>query len=303
MESIAEEVTMEKPVATAKKKKPRIPMAMRFIRWIFPKLESIAPRYAHSLFIKMFFAPPRYPIPVAEKEILQRAETFLLNVDTHTIQVYTWGNGPAIVLVHGWAGRASQFRSIIEGFSKNGYQVIAFDAPAHGRSSGRKTNIFEFRNTILALERKVGNVHAILAHSIGGTATMFALTEGLQTTTVVTIATPSIGDEIIHEFAARLNGSRQAEQKLKAFIQQSFNRSFDELTAAHFAQQLKTTIDWLIVHDEHDKEASLKNAWMLQQAYPKATLKITSGLGHVRILRDQEVVEACLDFIRSKSLT
>ena len=69
--------------------------------------------------------------------------------------------------------------------------------------------------------------------------------------------------------------------------------------ALHFIKRLPHEIDMLILHDEHDKEASLKNAECLVDAYPRATYEITSGLGHVRILRDKTIMERCKAFVES----
>lgn len=293
-------ITISQPTAALPKKKFHVPIAIRFTQWMLPRLEMIAPGYAHNWFVKMFFSPPKYTIPLAEREVLQQAKRSQLTIGAIPIEVYTWGSGPAILLVHGWAGRASQFRSFVPYLIDRGYQVVAFDAPAHGHSKGKRTNIFQFRDAILQLENRVGGFQAIVAHSIGGAAAIFALAEGIKTQTVITIATPSIGDEIIHEFALRINGSVKAEEKLKAYIRQTFQRPFDELMASHFAKQLDQTIDWLIIHDEHDKEAHVRNAQQLYEAYPRATVKITSALGHTRILRDEGVITTCLKFIESR---
>jgi pimeloyl-ACP methyl ester carboxylesterase len=302
MGTVMNNTVVNRSAATSAKKKFHIPLAIRFIRWTLPRLEMIAPRYAHNWFVDLFFSPPRYTIPQVEREVLQQAQRSKLYIGDVPIEVYTWGTGPAVLLVHGWAGRASQFRNFVLYLTDRGYQVIAFDAPAHGNSKGNRTNIFQFRDAILQLEKRAGEFRAIVAHSIGGAAAIFALAEGIKTQTVITIATPSIGDEIIHEFALRINGSAKAEEKLKAHILKTFQRPFHELMASHFAQQLDQSIDWLIIHDEHDKEASMQNAQRLYEAYPRATVKITSTLGHTRILRDEEVIATCLNFIENRAV-
>ncbi|HEY9044242.1 MAG TPA: alpha/beta fold hydrolase [Ohtaekwangia sp.] len=296
MESIATPVKVNTTV-TPSSKKPRIPWSMRMIRKMFPVLETVAPRYARSLFVRMFFSPWKFAIPEAEQTILQRSDTFILDVEGKAVQVYRWGKGPVIVLVHGWAGRAGQFRSFIEHFAANGYQVIAFDAPAHGRSSGKQTNIVEFKDAILALEKRVETIHAVIAHSIGGAASLFALAEGLNTATLITLATPADADEILREFGARVQASAKAVQHLRDYIYHTFSRPFEELTAIHFAKQIQSPMRWLVVHDMHDKEIAVRNATLITAAYPQATLKITEGLGHVRILRDEATIQMCLEFV------
>jgi pimeloyl-ACP methyl ester carboxylesterase len=205
-----------------------------------------------------------------------------------------------VLLVHGWAGRAGQFRTFIPFLTNAGYQVIAFDAPAHGLTKGSKTTVIDFKDSILELEKVVGSFHAIIAHSLGGGASLFAMSEGLQVKRLVTIATPTIGDEIVHEFNARLNGSGKSIPALHAHIEATLQRPFHQFMSTHFIPQIEHKFDWLIIHDVNDREASTENAHRLKGAYPQATLWETEGLGHVRILKDENVIDACLKHIADR---
>lgn len=301
MEEVMERTRKAQQPASQKNgstRKPNIPLVLRLIQWTFPKVELIAPRYAHAWLAKLFFSPPRYPIPAPEKEMIRQAKRFTVTAGEVTVECYTWGEGPVVLLVHGWAGRAGQFRSFIPHLVRAGYKVVAFDAPAHGLSKGSVTSIIDFKDAILSIGKKVHSIDAVIAHSLGGGASLFALSEGLHARTLVTIATPTIGDEIMEEFTARLRASRSAIIPLKQHIERTFNRPFDEFMSTHFIQRLPSAINLLILHDEQDREASVKNAEQLLAAYPSAKLIKTTGLGHVRILRDEEVIKECLRFIK-----
>ncbi len=296
----AEQATLPitKDAGLKSKKKIKIPLALRFIQWTYPKAEALAPKWAHEWFTNLFFSPPRYPIPAKEKDILEQAKRFTVSLGHQSVECYLWGEGPAILFVHGWAGRASQFKDFITSFTQAGYQVISFDAPAHGSSKGKKTSIIDFKNTILELQKKFNSIEAIVAHSLGGGASLFALTEGLKTTQLITIATPTLPDEIMHEFGARLNASPKSIAYLKARIPQVFEGPFHEFMSDRFVMRLTHSINWTIIHDTDDKEVSIKNAERLKEVYPSATMITTSGLGHVRILRDERVIEKCLEFVK-----
>jgi esterase/lipase len=301
MEEVMERTAVLQPASRGNSRKPKIPVALRFIQWAFPKVESIAPRYAHAWFVKLFFSPPRYPIPASEKAVIQKADRFTVRAGEKHVECYAWGDGPVILLVHGWAGRAGQFRNFILPFVKAGYKVVTFDAPAHGLSKGSATSIIDFKDAILSIEKDAGLIEAVIGHSLGGAAGLFAISEGLNVRKMITIATPTVGDEIIQEFTSRLNGSQRAIDHLKKQIYHTFNRSFDEFMATHFIRLLPVEIDLLVLHDENDKEATLKNAAALLAAYPAAKFIKTMGLGHVRILRDDKVIESCLTFVEEAS--
>jgi alpha-beta hydrolase superfamily lysophospholipase len=60
---------------------------------------------------------------------------------------------------------------------KKGYEVLAFDAPAHGRSSGKRVNAIIFRDFIKFVCQHYGPVQSFIAHSFGGLAVCMALAE------------------------------------------------------------------------------------------------------------------------------
>lgn len=283
-----------------KQKPSNIPFALRFIAWGYPKVERIAPQLAHRWFVNLFFSPPRYPIPKHEHHVIQRAKKFSVQVRQHEIQCYSWGKGPVVLMVHGWAGRASQFRYFIEHFVASGYRVISFDSLAHGLTKGKQTTIIDFKDAILKIEKHVGAIDALIGHSLGGGACLFALSEGLNVSTLITIATPTLGDEIIDEFSNRIGASEQAKSFLRKSIYDRLNKTFDEFMSTHFIPKIKSPLDFLVLHDEHDKEASLRNAEKIMETYPQTTFIKTSGLGHVRILKDERTMASCLEFIQEK---
>lgn len=278
-------------------KKDKTPALLKFIRWIFPKLERFTPALAQQYFIKIFFTPLRYPIPEKEKAIIAQVEKFELLVYGKKVQCYRWGSGPMVFLVHGWAGRTSQFRKFIEPVMNAGFSVIGFDAPAHGNSEGKQTNINEFEIVLHQLYETVGKPEAIICHSFGGGAVLYSAMNGLEVKKLIMIASPSIGDEIINTYLAAINGSWVTGNFFKNFIQHKYGKPFEEFTSQHFTKHLKQEIDVLLVYDEDDKEVKLVHAYEIQKNYPSAQLHITKGLGHTRILKDDAVIANCVTFI------
>lgn len=283
-------------------KKDKTPTLLKIVRWVFPKLEAIAPFLAHRYFVKIFFTPLKYQVPEKEKEILAKASLFTVTAAGLRIQCYSWGSGPVILLLHGWAGRASQFRKFIEGFTGTGYRVVGFDGPAHGRSEGKKTNILEFEETLRKVYEEVGVPEGIIAHSFGGAAVLFAAMKGLRVKKLINVASPTIGDEIINTYLRAVNGSPETGRFFKNWMKARFGKTFDEFTSLHFVQHLEQEIGLLLVHDENDKEVFLDHALQLKKVYPKAELFVTKGLGHTRILKDEAVIRKCVTFIGAQRL-
>jgi hypothetical protein len=55
-----------------------------------------------------------------------------------------------------------------------------------------------------------------------------------------------------------------------------------------------------VTTDREDWEAPLPSVEKLVRSWPGATLRVTQGLGHRRILRDPEVVEEAVRFFTGK---
>ena len=275
----------------------KTPLLLRAIRWGFPKLETIAPALAHRWFTRLFFTPLGGPLPPAERQERQTATSFELPVRGKTVRGYAWGSGPAILLVHGWAGRGTQLLSFIDPLVQAGYSVVAFDAPAHGLSAGKQANLLDFRDTILGIERLRGPFVAVVAHSLGGAATLLSMPHIRTPQKVVLISMPTIGDDILHEYARRVKASPKSVAYLNQWIATNLGQPFSLFSALHTGQYLPKPTKVLLMHDEQDREVAIRHAEAFRQAYPSVRYRQTTGLGHNRILRDKDVVGQVVAFI------
>jgi len=281
------------------KKKDQYPLLLKFIRWVFPKLEAYAPRLAHRYFEKIFFTPLHYPVPEKEQKAKTFARLSTVTAAGKTIQVYTWGEGQPVLLIHGWAGRATQFRRFVKPLMAAGYKVVAFDGPAHGQSEGKRTNLDEFEAAIRAVYAQMGEPVAVIAHSFGGGAALFSAMKGVSIKKLVMIASPSVGDEIINTYLRTINGTWATGTYFKQYVRETTGKPFDEYTAQYFVTQLKAPLDLLLVYDEEDREVPMVHADTLMKLYPSAMLIRTHGLGHTRILKDDHIIAACVTFVRN----
>src|SRR5262245_43161631 len=128
------------------------------MRWLFPLVERWAPFIAQRLFRLVFYVPVGYQVPEKEREAEKIAKKFTIQVAGKRIQLYSWGDEsrPVVLVVHGWAGRATQFRKFYVPINAAGFRMVGFDGPAHGRSSGLKTSILEFEEVLRAVFGAVG---------------------------------------------------------------------------------------------------------------------------------------------------
>lgn len=273
---------------------------LRVVRWLFPRLERFAPPLATRLFVQLFFTPLHWGFNEKELEWVNKAERIPITVSGKKVAVYSWGNAshPVVLFVHGWAGRATQFRKFFPLLLHAGFRVVAFDAPAHGKSEGKRTNILEFTEVMQQVFGQLGEPKAVVTHSFGGVVALYSAMQGLPIKKLINIGSPVIGDKILQTFLTAVNGSWPTAEKFKVYMKRKYQRDFDEFTAQVIIHQLKEPVQLMLVHDEHDKDVSIDHAERLVQLYPDALLYRTTGLGHTRILKDETVIKDCLRFIQ-----
>jgi len=282
-----------------KKKKYKEPGLQRLIRAGFPWLERFAPALANRLFVYIFFTPFRYKTPVKEEASARFAELEFMDYRNQKVCVYRWGRGPWVWVVHGWAGRATQFRKFIPALQQAGFGVIGFDGPGHGRSGGKKTNAIEFKEIMERLEKRYGLPQAIIGHSFGGAASLYAIANGLAVQKLIEIGSPVDRVAILRSYLKAINGSDARIAFFDAYVMKNFGKPFESFTTRQIIREVKQPLNLLLVHDEEDRDVSIDQPRLLVRENPWVQFYATRGLGHNRILRDELVIAYCIDFIRN----
>jgi hypothetical protein len=161
--------------------------------------------------------------------------------------------------------------------------------------------------TLRGIERELGGVDAIIAHSIGALVTILELGNDLDARAVALIAPLVRADRAVEHFAGQLRLSHRAVRALRTDIESRFGSDvWDQLAADLIAPQIDD-VQALIVHDEGDPETHWSDSSLLAEAWPGARLVTTQGLSHYRVVRDENVVDEISNFIadtvRSNSAT
>jgi 2-hydroxy-6-oxonona-2,4-dienedioate hydrolase len=108
------------------------------------------------------------------------AINYPLAVGSRTTRIIEAGEGPVVVLVHGFGARADRWRTTVERFAAKGYRTIAFDLPGHGFASKEADSpctVPEMSSHLLALMDTLGIQRALLvgtslgAHIVAHAAT------------------------------------------------------------------------------------------------------------------------------------
>ncbi len=272
------------------------------IRYSFRLLSFLAPSLAAHLAYKIWFTSPRFKEPKREVAWRQQATLSTLTTATGNVQLYEWGkpDQPWVLLVHGWSGRGPQLGAFAEALSQQGYRVISFDAPGHGRSDGKSTTIFEIAAVVQQIIQQNSTPKALVTHSFGGMVTALAIRQyQLPVQRLVAISCPTVLQYLFDGFQQTLAISDNVMMRFRAKLTNEFGK--DILSRLDADDNLR---DWsgdlLVIHDEDDKAVPIRYGQQLSGVSDAQTL-YTQGLGHRRILRDKQVIAAVTAFVQKET--
>lgn len=244
---------------------------------------------------RAFAIPDRVPASSQEVESLTKAKQSRLKINADHIVYWTFGTGPLVLLVHGWCSRGSHLTGFVEPLLAAGFSVALFDAPGHGDSEGVASSMIHAGRTVLAIAKELGELHGVISHSGGSTATLWALSNGLTVQKSVHICGPSSMKQVVIGIA-RLHGLDWKEtQAFKSWAEAFTRVSLDSVDLPALTSGLAHRS--LIVHDSGDRIVNISESKALHAAWSNSNLLITEGLGHRRILSDDNVITAIVRFL------
>lgn len=158
---------------------------LSWIRGVNGTLGRLAPEHVAGKMRRAFMTPRNLPPRDWELPVLASAERITLRFGLSALR---WGQGPTVLLMHGWEGRPTQFAALIETLVQAGHTVVSLEGPGHGRSPGEQANVVLFARALLEAAAELPPLRAVIGHSMGGASVLLALQMGLRTEAAVSIA-------------------------------------------------------------------------------------------------------------------
>ena len=277
------------------------PVAQRRLRGFFVFVQTFSSSLAGWLALRMFLKPPRRKVEPADAPIIALARR------THACAAAATGSrcgpgsnpGPSVVLLHGWGSHAARFADFVAPLRAAGYSVIGIDAPAHGTSPGRFSDLPRFRDSLAEVLRANEPIHAVIGHSLGGGAmlTVLAETADHHPKKICLFGVPSDMDYILESFAMMLGLKPPALANLRARFTARFGRPAKAVSVAAAAPSVRIPV--LVVHDEDDNVAPIAQGAALAEAIPGAVMWRTRGFGHSGALRDPATIQRVIEFLKA----
>ncbi|SHG24767.1 Pimeloyl-ACP methyl ester carboxylesterase [Flavobacterium segetis] len=251
---------------------------------------------------KLFTTPFKHKIPKRELGMDQKSFQKLIHIPVinKQINMYKYGKSDKkILLVHGWSGRGTQLYKIADELLGIGYSTISFDAPGHGKSPGNRSIMTDFISIILEINKQEGPFEVAIGHSLGGMSVLNAIKQGLKVNQAVVIGSGDIVEDIIDDFVAKLKLNPNISTQLRLHFEKKYGEKMNNYSA--YLAAAETIIPVLVIHDKNDFEVPVKAGINIHKHLKNGELLLTEGLGHRKILGNDDVLEKIIQFIKLKS--
>lgn len=274
----------------------KIPKA---IQWFFKTINIFSDSISLYFASKLFTTPINFKIPKRELAMDEAAQKKTLHVSSiqKDIHILSYGySDKKVLLTHGWAGRRTQLFMIANLLLEKGFMVIAFDAPSHGKSTGKTTNLLEYIASIKAINKEFGPFEAAVGHSFGAMAIMNTQAETAIFKRLITVGSGDTMEDILINFANNLGLNANFGHQLKKYFEKKWNIQLIDYDTNEVAKKVKIPV--LVIHDVLDGDVAVSCAVNIRLNLKKGTLLLTEGLGHTKILRDKETANRIVNFIK-----
>jgi pimeloyl-ACP methyl ester carboxylesterase len=203
------------------------------------------------------------------------------------------------LILHGFSSAAFKFDRYVAPLVKKGYEVLSFDAPAHGNSEGKTLNAVEYSQMVKHIINEYGPVDGFIAHSFGGIAVCLALEETTHNAdTKIVLIAPATETKSAIESAFKMFNINDAgvRSEFENIIYNISGHDAAWFSIRRAVKNIKAKILWL--HDEEDDTTPLTDALKVKEDnHLNIKFVITKGLGHRRIYHDAAVKKAVINFL------
>ncbi len=251
---------------------------------------------AHKAYT-LFCSPRKGRILPIQAQFLEEAKKEVVTVADMKVQTYGWeGDRETVLLLHGWESNAYRWRNLIGFLRREGFAVLAFDAPAHGHSSGSLFNVLRYTECTQTIVSRY-NPDYIIGHSVGGMTAVYHQYRFPDNPLkkVISIGAPAEFSDVMKRYQDLLGFNDRVMHALDTYYKKHFGFGFDDFTTAEYAKNIR--IPGLLIHDEHDLVAPFIASEKVHAQWNNSRLIKTQGLGHS--MHQKEVNEQIIDYLKS----
>jgi alpha-beta hydrolase superfamily lysophospholipase len=255
-----------------------------------------------SFAARAWFTPP----PLSERRravwesSLKGTEPTTLDADGRSLNGFVHGDGPLVFLVHGWGGRAAQMGRLGKAVAAHGFRVVAIDFPGHAEQKWDRSDIFQMSAALRALVERFGHPEAVIAHSLGSMAAVYAFRDEMPERLVLLAPMLDVS-EALATFAERARLFPWTAASLKRRIRRFCGDSWPIFAAGTDTDFGEARV--MVVHDPSDPDTRFESSAVLAAVRDQTKLVVATSKGHNGVLLDDEVAGEIGRFLLGRGAT
>ena len=274
-------------------------MVLKYVRTKFKLLSSISKRKAAGKAFELF-CTPQFRTKKDLPPVFKKSEKIEFPFEGNIVRGYRWNHPSSkkALILHGYESSVINFENYIEPLIQKGYEVLAFDAPAHGRSTGRSITVISYKNLVHHIWNNYGPIDSFITHSLGGLTLSLALEEIKHSpaTRIVLIAPAAETKTAIDNFFKLLKLDAEVRKEFNRIIEEQGGKSPDWYSISRVAPKLKGQV--LFLQDKDDQMTPVSDVKpIMDKNYPNFKFIISEGLGHRKIYRDEQSFKKIMEFL------
>ncbi len=278
-------------------------IALGYYMTHFRSLGLFSSTKAAASAFQLFCQPPSGKPKITKPAIFERGEHISCVIDGGImLRGWRWmpenSSGNTVLILHGFDSYSYKFEKYIRPLLREGFNIMAFDGPGHGTSDGKTINSLQYKNAILTIEKKFGQLFGIIGHSMGGLAASLA-SEHMPSLRKLVLIAPAVEiNRAINHFSKKVALPAKVKDKMYQLIVSLAQNPVSYFDVGRAVQQIKTPTLWL--HDEEDSICPFEDvAPVVDLKLNHVNFFITKGLGHSNIYRDPASIKAVIAFIKN----
>ena len=278
-----------------------------YYRTKFKTLGRVSPQKAAEAAFQLFCTPysgkPRREVPA----IFHKAKKLSVSVNELTVNGFEWmpanehsGAGSplkTILLCHGFDSFSYRFEAYVQDLLKEGCRVLAFDAPAHGISDGKRFTVLLYKKMLLEVEKQFGPFHGIMAHSLGALAVGLAMEEWKKPDVKLALIAPATEtSRAIQQFFTLFPVDEKTYTTFIQLLENLGGQPVSWYSMTRLIPVLANPVLWL--HDTQDRVCPFEDTIPVRALkLPNVHFIETTGLGHSKIYRDGDIQKRIINFL------
>lgn len=256
-----------------------------------------APKKAAQKAFDLFCTVRKGKVQPQQIDYLNEAKHSVELIEGLRIQTYHWkGKKDTVLLVHGWESNTFRWRNLIKKLREANFNIIAFDAPAHGHSTGKYLHVPLYEKTVRFMVEKFNPKH-VVGHSVGGMTLMYNeyknSNPGVEK--MVIIGAPSEFHEIMEHYQDLLRFSDRVMKILDDYVHNRFGFRIRDFSTSRFAES--NTKKGLLFHDRFDAITPYHASVQVNKKWNGSQLVTTEGLGHS--MHQEDVNNQIISFLEA----